>query len=169
MITFTSKINGKKVKFPTNIKEITPDYLDLMTKDITVGDDFVLIALCTKVKARKVAIYGVRSNPEKLEANVIPIFVKAGHSNSEFVNSLKTADAIFITKSEIEYGQYVNNAKENLSINNVVELLYNEYNKGLEDLTDDVITVSYRLVAANNIHAKRDLTVTSDINSEFGY
>lgn len=103
--------NGKLGKvvltFPTYISELTPDFLQRLTEVIQVADNYSLIALCHKEKLSAFVMAG-KNNKSEMSTAVVPIFVKKGKTDSEFINSINVSEKLLITPTQLAIGLHVN-------------------------------------------------------------
>lgn len=123
------KKDGKIItlNLPTNFKEITPKYLLDVCNHITIANDYSLVALIYKEKMTMIVNSSKKSTP--MNTTVVPLFVKAGNSDSEFINCLKEGNAIIVPGSDLELGIHVNSVYNILSINNILSLIMSDESK----------------------------------------
>ena len=81
-------INGEEIKtfaYPTNVKEIDRDWLRAMGDNIKVAPNRSLIAL-VHIEQIATVVLTFKQRKKEVPTSVVPIFVKAGESDSEFTN-----------------------------------------------------------------------------------
>lgn len=100
--------DGKEItfKFPTDVKELTPEVLKEITYGVHVAENYSLIGLCYKEKLSNI-IPVARGGRKDAKIKVTPIFVKAGDTDVRFINNLKGGDKIIATQSEVARGIHV--------------------------------------------------------------
>lgn len=153
MLSFT--LNGKlgKAEFnlPTNLKEITPEYLNQVTKDVIVADYHVLVGLCYREKLSDL-IFTYR-NKKEATTSVIPLFVKRGNVDDVFQGYIKQGDKLIIGSSNLAMGHHVTCVRNNITINNFLAYVDGDaeaYQKALK-LNEYVYFLEFKIVPANTI------------------
>lgn len=111
--------NGKLGKcvitLPTQLNEITSDYLSNITRNIGVANNYSLIAICHKEKLSAFVLAG-RNKKSEMTTAVVPIFVKRGNlTDDKFVGSptnfnelVESGTRLLITPTAISMGLHVN-------------------------------------------------------------
>lgn len=133
------KINGNAGKFdvnlPTDFSEITSDYLSTVTKHIDVAPEYSLVAL---VYREKLAVI-LNSSKQNKEINtaVVPIFVKAGDTDTKFIKKMRLGNVAIITGSDLAIGIHVNSPLNSLSIPNIVSICDGDNNIYKDALTNN--------------------------------
>ena len=103
-------VSGKNVtlNLPTSVTEISKVYLDEVTKP-----EYSLVAIVFKSSLPML----LNSNKGKEEnTSVVPLFVKAGETDSDFIKGINTKDILVITGSNISLGIHINNPFNQLSL-----------------------------------------------------
>ena len=108
MKEFVVKTNQGNVKFefPTSIDEISDEYLQDITKHISIANDYTLVGLVYHDRLSNV-ILTIRNNKKKAQFGVNPIFIAAGKSDSELINNAKLKQKVLITSSQLSLGVQV--------------------------------------------------------------
>ena len=108
MKDFTVKSNGGEMTFhfPTSLDEITTDYLEKVTEHIQVADNYCLVAIVYHETLGSVIIARKQSK-KGLTGAVVPIFVKAGYTENEFVNSMSCKDKLIIASTQLNLAHHV--------------------------------------------------------------
>ena len=84
----TSNARGvHELNLPTSLNEINESYITEVTSHIKVDANYTLIGLVYREKLSTLVLAAIR-NKKKSDIAVIPIFVKAGESDSKFINNL---------------------------------------------------------------------------------
>lgn len=117
MKDFTVKSNGREMlfHFPTNLDEITKDYLESVTEHIQVADNYCLVAIVYHETLGSVIIARKQSK-KGLTGAVVPIFVKAGYTENEFVNSMSCKDKLIIASTQLNLAHHVSCPINTLSL-----------------------------------------------------
>ena len=101
----TSKGNIK-FEFPTSIDEISDEYLQDITKHISIANDYTLVGLVYHDRLANV-ILTIRNNKKKAQFGVNPIFIASGKTDSEFINNAKLKQKVLIPSSQLSLGVHV--------------------------------------------------------------
>lgn len=117
----TIKERNVIISLPTSIDEVKKEYLENISKHIGVGDEHSLIALVYKVNLAY--ILNTKRKIKDSVSSIIPVFVKTGATENDFVNSLNTKDVLVVSASDISIGHHVGNIANTLSLGNVVNAL----------------------------------------------
>lgn len=114
------EINAKEgkviINLPTSMEDITEQYLKDVTKHIVVAPEYSLIGIVYKTTL--VEIINI-AKVKETTVGVIPVFIKAGNTDNEFINTIDTKDVVVITGTNISLGIHVHVPTNNLSINNI--------------------------------------------------
>lgn len=131
-------VNGNAGKFimnlPTEFSEISKDYLQYATKHIEVAPEYSLVALVYREKLA-VILNSAKQNKE-VNTSVVPVFVKAGNTDTKFVKNMKLGNTLIITGSDLAIGIHVNSPLNSISIPNVVAVCNGDNNIYKEALTN---------------------------------
>lgn len=154
MITFN--VNGKRgtksISLPSKLSEVTPEYLLEVSKSIKIANDYSLIAIVYK-ESPSTLILTANSKKKEATASIVPVFVKSGDSDSNFIKDIKAGDKIIISPSDIALGHHVSAPANTITITNV--LSYLEGDKDLysnAELKTLCYFVEFKLVPNCNIH-----------------
>lgn len=132
------KVNGKAGKFnlnlPTKFNEVSNEYLDNAVKHISVAPDYSLVALVYREKLA-VVLNNAKQNKE-MNTSVVPVFVKAGTTDSKFIKSIKLGNKVVVTGSDLSIGIHVNSPLNALSIPNIVTICDGDNNVYREAMTN---------------------------------
>lgn len=144
------KVNGNVGKFilnlPTMFKEVTNEYMDNAVKHIAVAPEYSLIALVYREKLA-VILNSAKQNKE-MNTSVVPVFIKAGTTDSKFIKNIKLGNKVIVTGSDLSIGIHVNSPLNSLSIPNVVAICNgdNEVYKNAITSTEYCHFVEFKLV-----------------------
>ena len=121
MIKFsTSGKNGSfEVTLPTNLSEIPNKYLYEVTKDIVIADDYSLIGICY-CEALSSILFANNAKKGKITTGVVPIFIKHGNTNNDFIRSINCGDKLVIAPSDIAMGHHVVAPNNKITIDNIL-------------------------------------------------
>lgn len=124
------KVNSKAGKFtlnlPTMFNEVSNEYMDNAVRHIAVAPDYSLVALVYREKLA-VILNSAKQNKE-MNTSVVPVFIKAGATDSKFIKSIKLGNKVIITGSDLAIGIHVNSPSNALSIPNVVAVCKGDNN-----------------------------------------
>ena len=165
----TLQVNGKKGVFdmnlPTSINEITPKYIEEVTNHIKVNAEYSLIGLIFREKLSTLLIAARKSN-KKSDISVIPIFVKAGETNSKFISGIHVMEKLIIAPSDIMIGHHVSTPLNLLTINTFLDLTEGDSNLYNKMLTSNEYChfIEFKLVPNCAIHGSYDPIDTTITN-----
>ena len=151
------EVNSKDGKvlmnLPTKLSEITPEYLSSVTSDVVIADNYSLIGILYKESLASVILANNRKQ-KNITTSVIPIFVKAGATDTEYIKNMSCGDKIVIASSDIAMGHHVVCPKNKITINNILD-----YCDGDKDAYQRAISISkpcyyleFKIVPNCNIH-----------------
>lgn len=131
------EVNSNAGKFilnlPTMFKEVTNEYMDNAVKHIAVAPEYSLIALVYREKLA-VILNSAKQNKE-MNTSVVPVFIKAGTTDSKFIKNIKLGNKVIVTGSDLSIGIHVNSPLNSLSIPNVVAICEGDNNIYKEAIT----------------------------------
>ena len=122
-----------KLNLPTSLNEIDESYIMEVTNHVKVDSNYTLIGVVFREKLSTL-ILAARKNKKNSDIPVIPVFVKAGKTNSELINGLKVRDKLLISASDIMMGYHVSAPNNLLTINTILDIVegdINLYNKAM--------------------------------------
>lgn len=159
------EVNGKKgsfkVNLPTSFDELTKDYIKSVTNHIVPAPNYSIIGLVFKEKLSTVA-FVTNKNKKTVDIPIVPIFVKAGETDDNFINSININEKLIISPSDIMLGHHISAPENLLTINNLVDILNGDiiiYNK-LMNSNKQCYFVEFKLIPNCNIHG----VYKSDVN-----
>lgn len=156
MLNFkTSGKNGAfNIALPTNLSEITNDYLYNVTKDIIVADDYSLICICYRETLSSI-IFANNTKKGRITTGVVPIFVKHGNTDNTYIRSINCGDKLVIAPSDIAMGHHVTAPKNKITIDNILYCTEGDnkiYQESLK-FAKPCYFLEFKIVPNCNIHA----------------
>ena len=119
----TLNVNGTQGAFtlnlPTTLSDITKEYITNVTSHIEVDANYTVVGTVFREKLSTL-ILASRRNKKNSEISVIPIFVKAGKTDSELINKLDVGEKLIIAPSDIMLGYHLSTPTNLLTINNIL-------------------------------------------------
>lgn len=100
---------------PTHLEEITPNYLKAITKEVHVADHYSLVALVCYEKISTLVLARQRKT-KNANVGIVPIFVKNGNTDSQFISSIKTGEKVVVSSTQISLGLHVNVPQNELNL-----------------------------------------------------
>lgn len=153
----TLEVNNKQGVFqlnlPTSLNEINESYIMEVTNHVKVDANYTLIGIVFREKLSTLVL-AARKSKKNSDIPVIPIFVKAGETDSKFINSLNVRDKLIISASDIMMGYHVSSPNNLITINNILDLLDGDmkvYNQ-LMASQEMCYFIEFKLVPNCNIH-----------------
>lgn len=145
--------DGKEIVFnlPTNIDSIQEDYLKRITNNVRVANHYTLIGL-VRHSSLKSLIIACATNKKKVETGVVPIFIKCGETDNEFIKNIAMRDKLLVSPTEINLGHHVVVPFNELNIDNIIHTIADkcdkeEYQSYLNDTDDrEVFFIEFKIV-----------------------
>lgn len=149
--------NGKYgivlMNLPTKLSEITPEYLNDVTSNLVIADNYSLIGILYRESLASVILANNRKQ-KNITTSVIPVFVKAGTTTTDYIKNMSCGDKIVIASSDIAMGHHVVCPKNKITINNILD-----YCDGDKEAYQRAISISipcyyleFKIVPNCNIH-----------------
>lgn len=92
--------------FPTSLDEITVKYLKDVTDHIHVADNYSLVGIVYHESIGAVVLARKQSK-KSMTSGVVPVFIKAGNCDNDFIKSAKCKDKVIIASSQLSLGYHV--------------------------------------------------------------
>lgn len=112
-------VQGTKVNFnfhfPTSLDEIDANYLFEITKHVEIAEHHSLIGIVYHEKLFDIIVSRKR-NQKGLTAGVVPIFIRAGKTDSAFIKTGDCKDKLIIPSTSLSLGYHVAVPKNVLSL-----------------------------------------------------
>lgn len=148
-----SKSGVYELNLPTSLNEIEESYIAEVTNHVKIDANYTLIGVVFREKLSTLII-AARKNKKNSDISVIPVFVKAGKTDSELINSLNIRDKLIISPSDIMMGYHISAPNNLLTINNFLDIVegdINVYNKAMS-IQEYCYFIEFKLVPNCNIH-----------------
>ena len=165
----TSNARGVyELNLPTSLNEIDESYIKDVTSHIKVDANYTLIGLVYREKLSTLVLATTR-NKKTSDIAVIPVFVKAGESDSKFINSLNIKDKLIISPSDIMMGYHVSAPNNLLTINNILDLVEGDpiVNQKLMNINEQCYFIEFKLVPNCNIHGAYEKSKVTEFVNPF--
>ena len=154
------EVKAKEGKYlltlPTDMKEISNEYLSAVTKHVNVAPEYSLVAV---VYREKLAIVLNNAKQQKeINASVVPVFVKAGDTENKFVKKGKLGDLLIVSGSDLAIGYHINSALNELSLTNIVNVcnIDDSVYRTVLTNTQNVYFVEFKIIPNSAIKAVLD-------------
>lgn len=151
------EVNSKDGKvlmnLPTKLSEITPEYLNSVTSDVVIADNYSLIGILYKESLASVILANNRKQ-KNITTAIVPIFVKAGNTTTDYINNISCGDKIIIAPSDIAIGHHVVCTKNKITINNIISYCEGDktaYQRALS-VSEACYYLEFKIVPNCNIH-----------------
>ena len=153
----TLNVNGTQGAFtlnlPTTLSDITEEYITNVTSHIEVDANYTAIGIVFREKLSTLVLAS-RKNKKNSDIAAIPIFVKAGKTDSELINKLDVGEKLIIAPSDIMLGYHLSTPTNLLTINNILSIIEGDteiYNKVI-GIQEYCYFIEFKLVPNCNIH-----------------
>lgn len=167
----TFKVNGDAgsylITLPQSLDEIGTDYLKQCTDFINPAPNYAVVAVVYKDSLSLI----LTAYKKKTATNmaVVPVFVKAGTNDSEFIKSIELGDKVVVSGSDLSIGHHIQ-----AHFNKITPTIITALCEGDKDIykeamlmTEPVCFVEFKLVPISAIHAKLDDKVKISNNNPF--
>ena len=164
----TFKVNGRAgsyvINFPQSLEEVGTEYLSNCTDFINPAPNYAVIAVVYKDLLSLVLTAAKKKG--SVNAAVIPVFVKAGDSDSEFIKSVKLGDRVVVSGSDLSIGHHISSPYNKITPSNIMIICDGDKDIYRESMAmqEPVCFVEFKLVPISAIHAKLDDTVKGYVN-----
>ena len=164
----TFKVNGKAgsyvINLPQSLEEIGTEYLSDCTKFINPAPNYAVVAVVYKDLLSLVLTAAKKKTP--VNTAVIPVFVKAGDTDSEFIKSIKIGDRVVVSASDLSIGHHISSPYNKITPSTISVICDGDKDIYRESMTmqEPVCFVEFKLVPISAIHAKLDDTVKGYAN-----
>ena len=156
-----TKMSEVKFNFPTNLKELSSEYLKQVTNSITVAPNYSLIGV---VYHERLANIILTCNNKKKSASigVIPIFIKSGAGDKSIVDNAKVGQKLLISNTQLQLAHHCAAPANKLTIDyfaNVLDAaLYKDlYQTAVQDADkSEVLFVEFKVIPNCDIIALYD-------------
>ena len=164
------KTNGKagafELNLPTSLSEITSDYLKDVTSDIRVADNYSLIGICYR-EAFSTIIFANNTKKKNLTTAIVPLFIKSGKTNIDFINNIEVGDKLIIAPSQIALGHHVVATRNLITINNILNCIEGDnkiYQEALKE-SQQCYFLEFKLVPnVDIVGVYKDNNINHDVN-----
>lgn len=151
------EVNGKQgailMNLPTKLSEITPKYLNEVTSNVVIADNYSLIGILYRESLASVVIANNRKQ-KNITTAIVPIFVKAGATDTEYIKNISCGDKIVIAPSDIAMGHHVTCPKNMITINNILDYFDGDkeaYHRAI-NISQPCYYLEFKIVPNCNIH-----------------
>lgn len=156
-----TKMSEVKFNFPTNLKELSNDYLKQVTDSITVAPNYSLIGV---VYHERLANIIITCNNKKKNASigVIPIFIKSGDSDKSIVDNAKIGQKLLISNTQLQLAHHCAAPANKLTIDyfaNVLSVAVDKdlYQTAVQDPDQsEVLFIEFKIIPNCDIIALYD-------------
>lgn len=166
------EVNGNAgsylIRLPQSLEEIGTKYLTDCTDFINPAPNYAVVAVVYKDSLSLVLTSFKKKAPTNMA--VIPVFIKAGVTDSEFINSLNLGDRVVIAGSDLSIGHHINSPYNKITPNTICMVCDGDkdiYKKAMS-MQEPVCFVEFKLVPISAIHAKLDTTTNEYLNPFIG-
>lgn len=162
------KVNGNLGEFELNLPEsydeITKEYLTQCTDFVHPAPDYALVGVVYKDSLSLILTAAKKNKPANVA--VIPVFIKAGKTDSEFINNLTLGEKVVVAASDLSIGHHINSPYNKITPQNIIDVCEGdkEIYKDALSMQRPVCFLEFKLVPISAIHAQLDKTANSFIN-----
>lgn len=168
----TFKVNGNAgsylINLPQSLEEVGTKYLTKCTDFINPAPNYAVVAIVYKDSLSFVLTSFKKKTPTNMA--VIPVFIKSGVTDSEFINSLNLGDRVVIAASDLSIGHHINSPYNKITPSTICAVCDGDKDiyKTAMSIKEPVCFVEFKLVPISAIHAKLDKTKDDYINPFVG-
>lgn len=155
----TYHVDGRKgvydVTLPTDISEITAEYLLNVSADVEVAPNWSLIALVYRANVNEL-LTSMRQK-KNTAIPLVPLFIKTRlpeDNKNAFLNRVVAGTPLVVSTSELTMGNHVNCKYNDLSIDKVIPILETDPSVTKETLISKIqhFFVDFKIVPNSIIH-----------------
>ena len=160
------KGNKITINLPTELDEISTDYLTEVSSNIGIAPDYSLIALIYRDKLAN--IINARKRKQDTGVSVISKFVRHGETDNNFIKSITTGTTCVISGGDLSIAHHVGCSGNDLSLSKILAISDNNnamYSKALAYADKDNYFVEFKLIPNSAIHG----TISQNINVKTHY
>ena len=155
MLKFEVKGNNGSIlmNLPTKLSEITPEYLNEVTSNVKVADNYSLIGILYRESLASVILANTRKQ-KNITTSIVPVFVKSGATDTEYIKNISCGDKIIIAPSDIALGHHVTCSKNQITISNILAYCEEDkeaYQKAIK-ISQNCYYLEFKIVPNCNIH-----------------
>lgn len=168
-IMLTLNVNGTQGAFtlnlPTTLSDITKEYITNVTSHIEVDANYTVVGVVFRERLSTL-ILASRKNKKNSDIAAIPIFVKAGKTDSELINKLDVGEKLIVAPSDIMLGYHLSAPSNLLTINNILNIIEGDadiYNKVM-GIQEPCYFIEFKLVPNCSIHGAYKNCCNNDTN-----
>lgn len=164
----TNKQGSYQLNLPTSLNEIDKSYIAKVTEHVKVDANYTLIGVVFREKLSTLVL-AARKSKKNSDIPVIPIFVKAGETDSKLINSLNACDKLLISASDIMMGYHISAPNNLITINTILDLLDGDIKTYNQLMTSQEMCyfIEFKLVPNCNIHGAYCETDMSSFDNPF--
>ena len=140
------------VNIPTKVEEITKEYMLEVTNLLNIAPNYSLIGIVS------IEEFAAALNPSKRDLAKpimgVPVFVRAGHTDDEFINSITAGQTIIVGDGDLSIGHHINSPYNKLTMPYISSLCKQDANirDNAFKLNEKCCFLSFKLVPNNAIH-----------------
>lgn len=141
------------LNIPTCREDIDNEYIKEVTNMLQIAPNYSLIGIISITEFINV-VNPPKSNKDKPILG-LPVFIRAGKCDDEFINSIKLGQTIIISDGDISLGHHINSPYNKLSMGYIANLCYSdkELMSKVWTMNEKCYFISFKLVPNNTIHA----------------
>lgn len=146
-----TKMAEVKFNFPTNLNELSKDYLKEITDNVVIAPNYSLIGIVYH-EALSNIILTCKNRKKNASIGIIPIFIKSGKGEQSIVDNAKVGQKLLIDGSRIEFAHKCAVPGNKLTINYLAEVLDNSVDTDLyqKELTtnsrSEVLFIEFKII-----------------------
>ena len=163
------KVNGALGEFelnlPESLDEIPVEYFKDCTEFVHPAPNYALVAIVYKDSLN--LILTAAKKKEGAQVQIIPVFIKAGNTDSSFINDLAIGDKIVVSGSDLSIGNHIVSPYNKITPDNIVRVCQNagrEFYQSTLELQTPICLVEFKTVPISAIRSKLDKTPNRFIN-----
>lgn len=167
MLKFELNIDDvtKVVTLPTSLSEVSPEYLNEVSKNVIISDDYSLVALVYRESVANLVLTASQKRKDS-SINVVPLFVRSGNTSAEYIKSIESGSKLIVASSDLALGHHVACPTNKITINEVIGNCLKDkmiYMKS-KDFKDNCCFIEFKLIPNCNIHGCYKNAPTYDYN-----
>lgn len=162
------EVNGKLGKrtlgFPTSLKDLDGGFIKDICGNIHIADDHSLVCLCYRETVGNVLFTANSKKKNSITTAVVPMFVKCGKTNNQFINNLDTGNVLVVPASDLALGYHVKASGNSFTIDYLLKASEGDttlYQRAL-NFKDTVYFIEFKIIPNCNIKGYYSIDVPAN-------
>lgn len=142
----SGRYGNYNITLPTKLEEITPEYLNGVTSGVVIAPEHSLIAIVSREKLA--VILNASKKREAIATSVLPLFVKSGETEFDFIKHIETGQKLIMASSDLGRGYHVICPDNKITVEGIIKICADdkELSKTIFIQQDYLYFVDFKLI-----------------------